>query len=141
LFGGQASWGIRQDIDPLTRPSVLADAWLSPFVGNSFDVVILDPPYFHLNQQMKTQLIKGAAFIARQHIIWFHTLWIGTDSGVRLERAVLVRVGDMSHVRCIQVFRSRLDIPAPTLKFTRGPALRYNRWLNGQMLLPGTRIK
>src|SRR4051812_2700720 len=45
LFGGLSKWGVRMDIDPVTRPHVFADAWLPPFVKNAFNVVILDPPY------------------------------------------------------------------------------------------------
>ena len=30
LFGGRADFGTRLDIDPLVRPHVIGDAWLSP---------------------------------------------------------------------------------------------------------------
>ena len=136
LFGGLSKWGVRMDIDPVTRPHVFAYAWLPPFVKNAFDVVILDPPYVSINQQMKQQLLRAAAYIAREQVIWFHTMWIAGDAQMRLDRAWLVRVGDSCAVRCIQVF----DTPAVKRKphnfFTRGPAMKYNRWLQGQTGLP-----
>lgn len=136
LFGGMSKWGTRIDIDPSLRPHVRADAWMPPFLANSFDVVILDPPYVSINQQMKQQLLRGAAFVAREHVVWFHTMWIASDSQTPLERALLVRVGDSCAVRCIQVFRARLDTPRPRMWFSRGPAIRYNRWLAGQARMP-----
>jgi len=137
LFGGLASFGVRLDIDPAVRPNVIGDAWLPPFRQDAFDVVILDPPYLGINQQTKQQLFRGASFIARQHVIWFHTVWMGNggNDGLRLERGWLVRVGDSCQVRCLQVFRVQPGpkvVPRPY--FTRGPAIRYNRWLTGQLL-------
>jgi len=139
LFGGRARFGTRIDIDPIVRPDVIADAWLPPFRQDAFDVVILDPPYVSINQQMKQQLLRGAAFIAKERVIWFHTMWIanGGSDRLRLDRSWLVRVGDSCAVRCLQVFRvqpggKRMSRPF----FTRGPAIRYNRWLGGQLGLP-----
>jgi hypothetical protein len=136
LFGGMSRWGTKIDIDRSTRPHVIADAWLPPFGVNSFDVVILDPPYVSINQQMKQQLLRGAAFVAREHVVWFHTMWIASDRTCRLERALLVRVGDSCACRCIQIFRAAADTPRPRLHFSRGPAIRYNRWLSGQQRMP-----
>jgi hypothetical protein len=136
LFGGLSRWGTRLDVDPVTRPHVRGDAWLPPFVRDAFDVVILDPPYVNINHQMKQQLLRGAAYVAREHVVWFHTMWIASDAGCSLERAWLVRVGDSCAVRCLQVFRSPTEKPSPRNVFIRGPAIRYNRWLGGQMRLP-----
>jgi len=136
LFGGLAKFGTRVDIDWTVKPHVLADAWLPPFSMNAFDVVIIDPPYVALNQQMKQQLLRSAAYVARESVIWFHTMWIASDSTCRLERAWLVRVGDSCSVRCIQVFTPPVIKPRPRLWFTRGPAIRYNRWLAGGVSLP-----
>ena len=140
LFGGLAKWGLKLDIDPVTRPHVLGDAWLPPFRRDAFDVVILDPPYISINQQMKQQLLWSAAYIAREHVIWFHTQWIAADARMRLERAWLVRVGDSCACRCVQVFIVPIEKQKPQLHFTRGPALKYNRWLHGQAGLPLDRI-
>jgi hypothetical protein len=117
----------------VVRPDVIGDAWLPPFVENAFDVVILDPPYMGINQQMKQQLLRAAAYIARDSVIWFHTQWIASDRHLSLRESWLVRVGDSCSVRCLQVFACpRGEKVKPRPYFTRGPAIRYNRWLAGQ---------
>jgi hypothetical protein len=131
-FGGLSSWGVRLDLDPVTRPHIIGDAWMPPFRKDAFDVAILDPPYVSMNQQMKTQLLRQASYIAREYVIWFHTLWIAADARLTLERAWLVRVGNSSHCRCLQVFRCPVNKQRPVPMFTRGPAIKYNRWLSGQ---------
>jgi hypothetical protein len=135
LFGGKAQWGVRLDIDPATRPHVIGDAWLPPFAEASFDVVILDPPYNHINAQMKNALLRGAAFCSREFVVWFSTLWIAGAHGLKLERSWLVRVGDHCYVRGLQVFRVTKRL-TPTRMFTRGPAMKYNRWLMQPQGLP-----
>ena len=135
LFGGLSKFGTRIDIDVSTRPHVIADAWLPPFVKDAFDVVILDPPYIAINQQMKQQLLRGASWIARDHVVWFQWIAAGTNSCV-FERGWLVRVGDSCAVRCLQVFRISATKVNARPRFTRGPALKYNRWLSGELPLP-----
>jgi hypothetical protein len=132
LFGGQSTFGVRLDIDTRLRPDVIGDAWLPPFRRDAFDVVIIDPPYLGINQQMKQQLLIGASWCARRWVIWFHTLWIAGNAPLTPHKAWLVRVGDTCAVRCLQVFNVS---PAKRLQdpyFTRGPAIKYNRWLGTQ---------
>lgn len=133
MFGGQSRWGVRLDIDATTRPHVRGDAWLVPFRRDAFDVVILDPPYTRINATEKGQLLRQAAYVARERVIWFHTVWIYSARSLPMERAWLVRVGDNCAIRCIQVFQVCGWKELPTeLHFSRGPAIRYNRWLSGQ---------
>jgi hypothetical protein len=139
LFGGMANFGTRIDIDPLVKPSVIADAWLPPFQRDSFQVVILDPPYHGINQQMKQLLIRGAAWIASEHVYWFHTQWVAADSHMQRERSWLIRVGDSCACRCLiewRVDRERKILPRYPRGFSRGPAIKYNRWLFGNVGLP-----
>lgn len=138
-FGGRARFGLRGDIDPTVRPDVIADAWLPPFRMDAFDVVILDPPYVHLNMQMKNHLLRAAAYVAKDRVIWFHTTWIAGAGRNRLapEASWLVRVGDSCAVRCLQVFQVKPGSKViPHAYFTRGPAIRYNRWLIQPECLP-----
>lgn len=128
LFGGRSTFGTRIDIDSIVRPDVIADAWLPPFAAESFDYVVIDPPYVHMNAQLKNALFRAAGFIARKQVIWFSTIWMANSGGLCLTKSYLVRVGDSCHVRCLQYFdvRSR---PGPVSHFVRGPAMKYNRWL------------
>jgi hypothetical protein len=140
LFGGLSKFGTKLDMDPTTKPHVLGDAWMAPFVRDAFDVVILDPPYLEVNQHMYLQLLTQAAWCAREHVIWFHTLWLANGRAGRLEHAWLVRVGDMCAARVLQVFRVPAEKREPVRFFDRGPAVRYNRWIAGQDRLPFPRL-
>jgi hypothetical protein len=104
LFGGQSRFGVRLDIDPRTRPDVLGDAWMPPFLEGSFDTVVLDPPYHELCREELGQLMANAAFVCRKQAIWLHQIWAPSQFGLSLERAWMVRVGDSSVVRCLQLF-------------------------------------
>lgn len=44
-FGGMAETGVRVDLNESLEPDVVADAHDLPFQDDSFDCVILDPPY------------------------------------------------------------------------------------------------
>ncbi len=136
LFGGKATWGLRLDIDPLVHPNVVGDAWLPPFSAGAFDVVVLDPPYDRLNGELRRQMLCVATHLARAHVVWFHTLWIEPGWGLRRERSWLVRVGRSSAVRCLIIFVRGPRAVEPPSSFKRGPAIRYNRWLEQPAGLP-----
>ena len=136
LFGGLARFGTRMDIDPITQPDVIGDAWLPPFKRSSFDVVVLDPPYVRFSAQMTMALCCQAAYVAREQVIWFSTLWLDHPARLQLSKAFAVVVGRNAVMRCLQFF----DVPAnkmePMRRFSRGPAIKYNRWLGGQNGFP-----
>jgi hypothetical protein len=136
LFGGRSTFGTKLDIDPYTKPHVLGDAWLPPFRQDSFDVVIIDPPYISLNAQLKHALFCAANNVARERVIWFSTVWMAASSGLSAEKAYLVRVGDSCNTRCLQYFRIREKMQ-PVERFKRGLQMKYNRWLAQPQALPG----
>lgn len=136
FFGGRADFGVRLDVDPLTNPDVIGDAFVPPFERDSFDVVVLDPPYYSMRQQEKTALLRAAAWVARSWVVWFHTVWIATDSRLPLEKAWLVRVGDQCATRSLQIFKVVEPKLPPLRHFTRGYAIKYNRWLTNNAILP-----
>lgn len=136
-FGGRSLFGVRMDIDPIVRPDVVADAWLPPFAANSFDVVILDPPYVRVCAEERTALFRQYVTIARRWVIWFHTMWSAVPAGCSTEKAFLVRVGDNCHCRCLQIFAVKQPkTVVPVTRFRRGPAMKYNRWLASPQGLP-----
>lgn len=137
LFGGRSKFGTRIDIDPIVKPDVLADAWMPPFRAEAFDTVVLDPPYVRLNSQEKNSLFRGAVYVAKTRVVWFHTIWVSTPPGMIAERAWVVRVGDSCHVRALQYFTIRKRYE-PSKFFLRGPAIKYNRWLSQPQGLPLT---
>jgi hypothetical protein len=136
LFGGRSTFGFRMDVDPIVRPDLIGDAWLPPFRRESFDVVILDPPYFTMNAQVKTGLFRAAGYIARERVIWFATQWQAASGGLRAEKAYLVRVGDSCQVRCLQYFTIAERFDGKPRPSSRGPAMKYNRWIAQPQMLP-----
>ncbi len=138
LFGGKADFGCRLDCDSSTNPDVVGDAFLPPFQRDSFDVVILDPPYYKMNRQEIIALLRAAAWIARRHIYWLHTVWIATNRLLPLEHAWMIRVGDQCAMRCLEKFAVREPKARPLQpgEFQRGEALKYNRWLKAGPELP-----
>jgi hypothetical protein len=72
LYGGLSSFGIRLDADPAVRPDIIGNALFPPFGCESFDVVIVDPPY-QSNYNMPAMVLTPAACIAREKVWWFHT--------------------------------------------------------------------
>lgn len=138
LFGGRVDFGVRLDLDPSTCPDVVGDAYLPPFARDSFDVVILDPPYYSMRQQEKRALLRAAAWVAREQVYWFHTVWIATDRTLPLDRAWLIRVGDQCAARVLQRFKvcQGKRPPLQLGEFERGHALKYNRWANVAAGLP-----
>lgn len=142
LFGGLASFGMRLDIDPSTKPDVIGDAWLPPFGRDSFDVVILDPPYKgpfrQLNCQKAHALFMAAGHIARRYVIWLHPVWIAQPVNYHFEKGWLVRTGKNCFTRALQLFSVGTGPKKciPVRKFERGPAIRYNRWLAQPESLP-----
>ncbi len=135
LFGGRATFGTRLDVDPLTRPDVLGDAWLAPFGRQSFDVVILDPPYRRIDCQERFSLFRAAAYVARERVIWFSTVWVDGAVGLKTERAWLVKVSNNCYVRCLIYFRVA-KVPVWSWFCSRGPGIRYNRWIAQPAGLP-----
>lgn len=124
------------DIDPTTRPDVIADAWCPPFGRDSFDVVIVDPPYVTFNNQMVRALLINAGWMARETVVWFHTLWLDCPCRFRLRQGYTV-LGRNAVARCLQFW----TVPAveklgPCLHATRGPAMKYNKWHAGEIPLP-----
>ncbi len=140
LFGGNADFGVRLDVDLETKPDVVGDAFLPPFDRDSFDVVVLDPPYYRMNRQEIIAVMRAAAWIARRHVYWLHTVWIATNRLLPMERAWLIKVGDQCAIRTLQRFRVMEPKRRPLQpgEFQRGEALKYNRWLKAGEKLPFT---
>jgi hypothetical protein len=140
LFGGHARFGIRQDIDLITRPDVIADAWLPPFRRDSFDCVVLDPPYIAFGRHCREHLGRSAAWIARKRVVWFSSFAATSLPGSHIEKWWTVIVGNDCSLRQLVFFRPDPEIKLDPAKFriTRGPAIRYERWKAQPIGLPFT---
>lgn len=66
-FGGRAEIGERCDIDPLVEPDHVCDAHELPFPDDTYDLVVLDPPYSDeeaLELYKTTVKLRPGAYIA-----------------------------------------------------------------------------
>jgi hypothetical protein len=134
MFGGRATFGLRMDIDPTVEPDLIADAWMPPFAKNTFDVVILDPPYASFGRHFRYTLGVNAAHIARRYVVWFSSFAATSLPGCSIDRWWTVIVGNDSSVRQLAFFRPRADKRDPEKHYMRGPAMKYNRWSGGQQI-------
>lgn len=128
FFGGLSDFGVRMDMDTATNPHILGDAFNPPLPRDSFDVVVLDPPYYRMGQQEKIALLRAARWVARERVYWFHTVWIATDRHLPLERAYLVRIGDQCAARVLQIFSSVPGDKLPPCSSVGGRTITYERW-------------
>lgn len=85
LFGGIAEWGIRLDADASVRPHVIGNALYPPFRCESFDTVIVDPPYKSIFN-MPSVCLMPAACLARHTVWWFHTHFQTYTNGLHPKR-------------------------------------------------------
>ena len=109
LFGGMATWGVRLDADRATRPSVIGNAFFPPFACESFDAVIVDPPYTRGTNGLWAQVLAPAACLARRRVWWFSTYAIDARfHGLRLLRWFAVvpsKQGEMRYL--VELERTR----------------------------------
>jgi Methyltransferase domain len=62
---------VRLDLDPATKPNVVADASKLPFRDEQFDTVLCDPPYngkFQWNHDVLNEMVR----VARRRVIFQH---------------------------------------------------------------------
>lgn len=124
------------DIDPITKPDVIADAWAPPFGKDSFDAVVIDPPYVNFGSHAREQLGRNAAWIARTRVVWFSPFAATSLPGCSIVKWWTVIVGNDCYIRQLSLFRPRADKLEPYKFVSRGPAVKYNRWRVGQSELP-----
>lgn len=128
LFGGMASWGTRLDADPQTRPTVLGNAFYPPFGCESFDHVILDPPYDFARDRIRLAMLCAAACVARRRVWWFHEIGCGGSyHGLKIRRWWAVVASSHGHMRFL-VELERTKHPKTCTWRSRLPAIvsRYD---------------
>jgi hypothetical protein len=119
LFSGTIQAGIGEittDINPILKPSVVADARHLPFQVGSFDLVVADPPYstkdaenYGYGMPSRLHVVRGVRSIVPTggYLCWLDTvrpmysklLWkqVGT---------VMVLVSTNTRTRCLSIFEA-----------------------------------
>lgn len=127
-FGGKAIYGIRCDIKSEVNPDVICDAHNLPFEDESFDVVILDPPYSEdyskrLYQTDKIKLkfgkyTKEAVRVCKEdgYVVMFHEKACPTIPGTLLVLRVLIETRVWHKARIVHVHKKTQEYYKKELK-------------------------
>ena len=116
-FGGMAEYGIRVDLNPETKPQVLADAHdLNMFEDEIFDLVILDPPYnAEYNERLYgftkplrwKQYTKEAVRVLKDGgwLVIYHMLSTPSIKDTVLTKRIFLETRRWHKLRCIHIHR------------------------------------
>jgi SAM-dependent methyltransferase len=112
-FGGHAECGVRCDVRPEVNPDYLCDAHAMPFEDESFDFVILDPPYSDLESKEiygtgklhPRKYVKEAVRVLKTggYIAIYHKYMFPRPDGTQYDRRIFVglRVSHTPRICCI----------------------------------------
>lgn len=106
MYGGFADFGTRLDMDPSTRPDILGNALYPPLSCESFDTVIVDPPY-KSEYNFALWVLISPACIARKRVWWFHTHFTPHVNGLKPLRWWAVLPSRKGPLRCLIEFERR----------------------------------
>jgi len=124
-FAGTSRLGISIDLNPKVRPHIRADAQFLPIKDNSFDMVLMDPPYdltmvYHYSDLWQTQkrrkpkfsfykAIKEGARVTKPggHLVILHFLIPKRPDRKKFRRiaSIGVSTGPNKRIRCLTIFR------------------------------------
>jgi len=118
-FGGKAEFGTRVDINPETEPDIIGDAHkLDMFADNTFDLVVLDPPY---NEDYAERLYdtkkygklkfktytQEAVRVCKEggYVVMYHCLATPRIEGTRLIKRIFVETRVWHKLRCVHIHK------------------------------------
>lgn len=114
-FGGKAEYGTIVDINPSVNPDVVADAHDLPFPDESFDLVILDPPYNdeYAKRLYGTGKLKWKKYTAEAVrvlkedgiLVMYHYLSTPSIPGTVLIKRIFLETRMWHKLRCIHIHR------------------------------------
>ena len=114
-FGGKAEYGIRMDINPEVEPDIVGDAHNMPFLNNTFDFVLCDPPYstdlsgkLYKTGQVKDSLYaKEAVRVCKLggYVGLYHWVMQPRPKGTRYDRIIVIITRIRHHARFCCVFQ------------------------------------
>jgi len=124
-FAGTSRLGISIDLNPKVRPHIRADAQFLPIRDNSFDMVLMDPPYdltmvYHYSDLWKTQkrsrlkfsfykAMKEGARVTKPggHLVILHFLIPKHPDRKKFRRiaSIGISTGPNKRIRCLTIFR------------------------------------
>ncbi len=122
-FGGKAEYGIRCDINPEVCPDYVCDAHNLPFEDNTFDLVVLDPPYndnyaerlYDTKKFGKLKFKKYTSEAVRVckengYVIMYHYLACPRIENTILIERIFMETRVWHKLRCIHIHQKRSDL-------------------------------
>lgn len=114
-FGGMAEYGIRVDINPNISPDYIMDAHNLGFTDDSFDLVILDPPYnddysaklYNTSKLKPSKYIQEAVRVTKPNgfIVHYHYYLAPRPEGTRWYSVIVIITRVYHKARICSIFK------------------------------------
>ena len=114
-FGGACEYGLRLDVNPSTKPMIVADAHYLPFRDDSFDFVLCDPPYsvdlsgrlYKTGEIKEKQYIKEAVRVTKLggYLALYHWVMPPRPKNMRYDRLIVIITRIRHHARFCAIFQ------------------------------------
>jgi len=119
-FGGMAEFGIKVDIKPEVKPDIIGDAHnMSFFKDNTFELVILDPPYneeysrrlYQTKKPMFKKYTKEAVRVLKNggYLVMYHYLATPRIENTVLFKRIFLETRVWHKLRCIHIHKKDID--------------------------------
>lgn len=115
LFGGKSEYGVRLDIKPEVKPDVVGDCHYLPFLDDSFDMVVADPPY---SNEYSAEMYGTGKLIYKKwtaeavrvtkpggFVVVYHLKWVPRPKGTTSHRRIFLAVRVWHNLRYVGIFR------------------------------------
>jgi hypothetical protein len=117
-FGGRAELGFRCDLNADLSPDQICDAHELPFGDDTFEAVLLDPPYsddesrdlYGTPKLRRSVYTREAVRVARRHVVTYHVRLQPRPRGTYLERVIVVLLRSGHTARIVQIYR-KANVP------------------------------
>lgn len=119
-FGGKAEFGFRCDINPDVQPDFVCDAHRLPFKDNSFDLVVLDPPYseeyskrlYNTGKLKFGQYTSEAVRVCKEggYVVMYHFLATPRIPNTIFFKRILMETRVWHKARIIHIYQKRSEL-------------------------------
>lgn len=135
LCAGSVQHGVRVDLAPRFRPSVRANVEVLPFLANSFDAILYDPPYDVENAQIygvaprpprwgvtmneAVRVLTMGGHLGILH--WYYPSYSRRKQGLKLVALIPVVTGFCSPTRVFSIFEKIAVVDPPVVAEIEAP--------------------